>query len=372
MLSVMMGCAYTASLTAEVISLYVGSAAKEGIWQAKLDTDTGTISDLALAVEQTSPTFVTRDKTGEFWYSTASDPTQKSMKKKGLVVAYQRNAETGKLTVLNTQPTMGAGPCHVSLDQTGTCLFVSNYAGGSVTSYKIQPDKSLGEPVSHIQHVGSSVHPRRQKSPHAHSAYAGAENRFVYACDLGTDEVVTYALDVEKAKLSAVGATKISPGAGPRHMDFAHTTNRAFVLNELAMSVDVFERNTEDGTMKLLGDYPVLEKAQTEMSCSELRVSDDDHFLYTANRDLADKGRDSISVFRIHKDAKLERIQTIPAGIWIPRHFDITPDGKCLVVAGQRADALSVFRRDPETGKLSLVSNDTRVKAPMWIGFLGQ
>jgi len=355
---------------AETVNLYVGTSATEGIWQAELDTETCQLGDLQLAVEQVSPSFVVKNKGGEFWYSTASDPTEKSMKKKGLVASYQRDAETGALTLLNTQPSMGAGPCHVNLDQTGTCLFVANYAGGGITSYKLSEDKSIGTPVSVIKHVGSSIHPKRQKSPHAHSSYMSADNRFLYVCDLGIDEVLTYTLDEETAKLRVVGSTKITPGAGPRHMDFSNDGKRAFLLNELAMTVDVMERDVLTGTMSKLGSHRVLAKAEEEMSCSEIRVSDDNRFLYTANRDLADKGRDSISVFKVKEDGSLQRIQVVPVGVWIPRHFDITPDGKCVVVAGQRADSLSILRRNVETGKLTPVSLSASIKSPMWIGFV--
>lgn len=356
-------------LSAETVDLYVGTRAAEGIWRAELDTESGELGKFQLAVEQVSPSFVAVGASGEYWYSTAIDPKGKSGKEKGRVAAYRRDMITGQLELINSQPSMSAGPCHIGIDKTESCLFVACYGGGGVTSYKLGEDKSIGEPVSVIQHKGSSVNPKRQKSAHAHSVYASEDNRFVYVCDLGMDEVLTYSLNSDTAELAPVGSFKVQPGSGPRHMDFSSDGKKGYLLNELTMSVDVLDRNVSTGAFTKKANYPVLPKQREEMSCSEVRVSDDDQFVYTANRDLADMGRDSISVFKVLDDGKLKRIQVIPVKVWIPRHFDITPDGRCLVVAGQRADSLAVFRRDVKTGKLTFVSKKSGLKVPMWIGF---
>ena len=116
-----------------------------------------------------------------------------------------RIREDDTLDPINTQPSEGTGPCHVSLDATGSCLMVANYGSGSVASLRIDEDGSLVKSNSAHQHEGSSINERRQKGPHAHSIYAGPDNKFAYAPDLGIDQVVIYSLNPESAK--ALGVT---------------------------------------------------------------------------------------------------------------------------------------------------------------------
>ena len=83
----------------------------------------------------------------------------------------------------------------------------------------------------------------RQKGPHAHSIYAGPDNKFVYAPDLGIDKVVIYGLDRQGARLTPAGAAVMPPGSGPRHMKFGKDGKQAYVLSELLLTVVVFDRD---------------------------------------------------------------------------------------------------------------------------------
>ena len=55
-------------------------------------------------------------------------------------------------------------------------------------SFSIEGGK-IGAVASLMQHKGSSVNKQRQEGPHAHSIYAGPDNKFAYAPDLGIDQV---------------------------------------------------------------------------------------------------------------------------------------------------------------------------------------
>jgi len=52
---------------------------------------------------------------------------------------------SGKLTLLNQQSTVGAGPCYVGVDKAGKNALVANYSGGSVAVLPINSDGKLGE-----------------------------------------------------------------------------------------------------------------------------------------------------------------------------------------------------------------------------------
>ncbi len=149
---------------------------------------------------------------------------------------------------------MGAGPCQISLDKDSSNLFVASYSGGSVTSYSLRNEdkpETISPPVSHDQHVGSSVHPKRQNKPYAHSIYTSADNKFVCSADLGMVQVIVYELDVEAGSLTPAGSVKTLAGGGARHMDFSPTGDKIFVFNELTISVSQFARDVETGALKL-------------------------------------------------------------------------------------------------------------------------
>jgi len=102
------------------------------------------------------------------------------------------------------------------------------------------------------------------------------------------------------------------------------------------------------------------------MTCSEIQLSSDGKFIYTATRDLKGDKRDIITVL---KTEDLSIIQEHPAGIWIPRHFGISPLGKWLLVAGQKSNQVVVHARDIATGKLTSTAHSVELKQPMWILF---
>ena len=58
--------------------------------------------------------------------------------------AFSFDKETGKLSLLNRQPTMGADPCYVATN--GKEVLTANYSGGSMSIFPLKKNGSL-EPV---------------------------------------------------------------------------------------------------------------------------------------------------------------------------------------------------------------------------------
>jgi 6-phosphogluconolactonase len=220
--------------------------------------------------------------------------------------------------------------------------------------------------VSHHQHEGSSVHPQRQTKPHAHSIYCSPDNQFVYSANLGIDKVMIYKLDSKSGKLTPTGAAKVPAGGGPRHMAFSENGKMLYVLNELTLTVSRFARDEKSGALKLDSTKPVMKEMAEGMSGSEIQVSTDGKFLYIACRDLDHKKRDVISVLSV---ADLRIIQEHPTGVWIPRHFGISPSGKWMLIAGQRDNKVVVHALDPITGMLEKTPHSVKLDKPMWILF---
>ena len=200
----------------------------------------------------------------------------------------------------------------------------------------------------------------------------GPANKFAYAPDLGIDKVMIYSLDPETASLRKVGAADTRAGAGPRHMKFGSNGKQAYVLTELFLTVAVYDRDPETG---LLGSSKQEVSSLPEgtdpggMSCSEIRVHPSGKYLYAANRDVKGAGRDSISVFEVLAGGRIKRIQNIPAKVEIPRNIGVDPDGKWLLVAGQRSGNVPVFRIRND-GTLQDNGNEVKVANAMCVEFL--
>ena len=341
----------------ESTKVYLGTQGRgesKGIYVCDLNTETGALSTPRLAATLGGCGFLAIHPGKKHLYSTARGD--------GNNVAAFRIREDYSLEPINAQPSEGTGPCHVSLDATGRCLMVANYGSGSVAALRIDEDGSLVKSGSAHQHEGSSINDRRQKGPHAHSIYAGPDNKFAYAPDLGIDKVVIYRLNPESALMKKVGAADTPAGAGPRHMKFSKDGKQAYVLTELHLTVAVYDRDPASGLLgKIRQNAPTLAKgADLEgMSCSEIRVHPSGRFLYAANRDVTGSGRDSISVFKVLANGEIERIQNIPAKVSVPRNIGVDPSGKWLLVAGQRSGNVPVFKI---TGNGKLVDNGNEVK----------
>ena len=348
-------------LSAAKIPVYLGSGSEEGISLVYLDSATGELSDLKNAVTTASPGSLVLSKNKNFLFSTGRVKGEKA----GFVASFARQSD-GSLKLVNKQSSMGAGPCHVSLDNDSQFLFVANYSGGSIASYKVDESGKISPAVSYHQHEGSSVNPKRQTRAHAHSIYSSPDNQFVYAADLGTDKVMIYKLDQKSGKLTPSGEAKVPAGSGARHMAFSAKGDQLYVLNELTITVSKFTRDKESGALKLETTKPVMADIGENMSCSEIQLSADGKFIYAACRDLDNKKRDVISVLSV---SDLSIIQEQPTGAWIPRHFGISPSGKWFLIAGMRDNKVVVHSRDPNTGKLSKTPHSVELEKPMWILF---
>jgi 6-phosphogluconolactonase len=336
-----------------------GGASKDpvskGIYVAKMNLDTGEISAPELAAETQNPSFLVIHQNGKFLYAVGELGGSG-----GTVTAYTIDRASGKLTKLNHQPAHGTSTCHVIVDKTGKYVLLANYGNGSVASYPINADGSLGEAISILQHKGSSVNPQRQRGPHAHSINLDATNKFAVAADLGTDKLYVYAFDAKTGKLSEHSDISMKPGAGPRHFNFHPSNKYAYAINEMHSTVTAMSFDPIAGRLTEIQTIPTIPIApEPNMSTAEILVHPSGNFVYGSNR-----GHDSIAVFSIDKKTgKLARVENEPTQGKTPRNFGISPDGKWLVAANQNTDSMVVFKIDPKTG--TLTPNGQKIDAPM-------
>jgi 6-phosphogluconolactonase len=344
---------------AEKVHVYVGTYTRgesKGIYHCAFDSQTGALENLGLAAETPSPSFLKIHPNRKYIYAVNESGA-------GSITAFAIDSKTGTLSQLNQQSTHGGGPCHLAVDRAGRFVITANYTGGNLCVLPIKVDGSLGEAVHVEQHKGSSVNPKRQKGPHAHSIDFSGDDTFAISCDLGLDKALIYRFDGETGKLVANDPAflKLAPGAGPRHFALHPDNQRAYVLNEINSTITACNWNGKTGALyasKTVSTLP--EGFAGNNSTAEIFTHPGGKFVYASNR-----GHDSIAVF----SADLALIEHESIRGKTPRNFAIDPTGAWLLAAGQNSNTIAVFRIDSETGKLEPVGDPTSVPTPVCIMF---
>jgi 6-phosphogluconolactonase len=339
---------------------------KGGIVAYEFDSRAGKLKTLHRTTGVEHPFFLALSPDKKFIYSIHAK--QFSGKENEHVAAYQVVGRTGELKLLNRQSAEGTAACYLDVDRTGKAVVVANYTSGSVASLPIKADGSLGEKVSFFQHKGSSVNPQRQKEPHAHCIVVSPDNKYVFAADLGTDQILCYKLDAVAAKLTANDPpfTKAPAGAGPRHLTFHPNGKRVYVINELLNSVTVFDYDASAGKLtetQTISTLPTDFKGTSY--CADLKITPDGRFLYGTNR-----GHDSIASYSIGADGKLTLVAIEPSLGKGPQNLAITPDGAWLLCANMPGNSVAVFAIDAKTGKLKSAGEPVKHTSPSCIMLL--
>ena len=205
------------------VGTYTGNNSK-GIYQYRFDEKDGSLTAMGLAAEIANPSFLATGPGRHHLYAVTESGNREGppSMRGGSVSSFSIDPKTGALTFLNSMPSGGRGPAHLTLDKTGKILFVANYGSGSVASFAIEDNGSIGAMTAMDQHHGSSVNPARQRGPHAHEVVVSPDNRFLFVPDLGLDKIMIYKIDLAKRSFTANNPAYVAvkPGLGPRHFVF--------------------------------------------------------------------------------------------------------------------------------------------------------
>lgn len=334
-----------------------------GIQAYEFNTEDGSLKPLSRTAGALNPFFLALSPDKKYLYATHAQ--QFGGKSSEQVASYEIVGRAGDLKLLNRQSAEGTAACYLDVDQKGKAALVANYGSGSVAALPIKADGSLGEPASFIKHAGSSVNPQRQKEPHAHCIVISPDNKFAYAADLGTDQILCYKLDPETAKLTPNNPpfARSPAGAGPRHLTFHPNGKRVYVINELLNSVTAFDYNPDTGTLTEKQTISTLpDDFKGTSYCADVKITPDGQYLYGTNR-----GHDSIAAYKIGSDGRLALVAIEPSLGKGPQNLAITPDGKWLLCANMPGNNLAVFRIDQATGRLKSAGKPIQQTGPSCI-----
>jgi 6-phosphogluconolactonase len=350
------------------VGTYTSKTSSKGIYAYRFDANKGQLTPIGVSAETVDPSFLAVHPNGKYLYA-VNEIGNFNGEVSGAVSAFAIDAKTGALKLLNQVPTRGAGPCYVSLDKSGSFLLVANYDSGSIASFPVRADGSLGTASGFVQHSGTGPDKERQEGPHAHWIGTSPDNRFALAVDLGLDQVIVYGFDPDKGVFTPMlsGFAKLKPGSGPRHLAFHPDGKFAYVLSEMASSVTVFSYKTKTGSFSALQTVSTLPNDYSgPKEAAEIAVHPSGKFLYTSNR-----GHDSIAVFSIdQKKGTLKSLGQVLTGGKTPRHFAIDPTGTYLLAENQESNNIVVFHIDPASGGLTPTGQTVEVPAPVCLTFV--
>lgn len=307
----------------------------QGIYTCEFDLKDSSLTPVKLVAETVNPTFLAFHPSGKFLYAVNES--------EATISAFALNAQGDKLTFLNSQPSQGGAPCHLSVDRSGKHVLAANYSGGSCLSIPIEADGKLSSSASFQQHQGPKTN--------GHAINLDAANRFALCCDLGLDKVISYAFDAKTGELTPHSELNTPPGTGPRHLAWHPNGKIAYVNGEHNMTVLTCAYDAQHGKLtqtQVLSTIPD-DVRRDAGSTAETVVHPSGKFVYVSNRDPYN----SIAIFAVDpENFQLSVVGHQSTGIKTPRNFAIEPTGQFMLVANQSGGNVCVFRIDQQTGEL--------------------
>lgn len=247
----------------------------------------------------------------------------------------------------------GADPCFLMLFDEGRYLLTADYSGGSISVFPVS-EGQLQERADLLEFEGSGPVKGRQESSHIHQIrqvpqIEGIEGEWLLASDLGADAIrMIYVSRISSMKHGeSIMPVHISDipcpaGSGPRHMEFSKDGRILYCIAELSGEVLVYKVSG-----KRKPAFKLVQRIQADEvnagGSADIHMHPSGQWLYTSHR----LENDGISIFKVLKDGKLEKIGYAHTGRH-PRNFMITPDGKLLLVACRDDRSIQVFRIEPD------------------------
>jgi 6-phosphogluconolactonase len=341
-------------------------ARSDGIYVFRFDTEAGKLTRLGLAAETANPTYVTFAPSRRVLYA-VNEIYRFEGEDTGTVSAFAIEATTGRLTLLNRVTSHGTGPCHAIVDATGQNLLVANFGSGTAAVFPLEADGRLRPASAVVSDTGRGPNPR-QATPHSHAINLTPDNRFAVVSQFGTDRLAVFRFDPREGSLTPTEPAHLAlpPGSAPRHLAFHPSTRTAYSLNEIDSTIAVLKYDAAPGTFSVRQTVSTLPATfNGRNTAAEVVVHPSGRWLYASNR-----GDQSIAVFAIDGDGRLNLVAHVPCGGRTPRGFSVDPFGRWLITANQDTHNLAVFALDAATGVPRPTGQSEEVRMAVCVKFL--
>lgn len=312
------GCRTTASRRARGRGLEVFDVSSSGHWTHRWTVPAGD-----------NPSYLLIDEARSALHCVHGDGSQ---------VSSFRIDGDGRLFRLGTQATGGTNPVHLALSTSRSWVLVANYATGSVVSFPVQENGSLG-PMAQLLELPDRAGPHKtqQQGAHPHQIVLDPSGRWFLVPDKGGDAVHTLELDEETGSLRLVATLQVAPGSGPRHLAFRSDGTMAWVVLELASQVLATRFDAATGRFEpFQRTTTVPDSFIGENTGAGIVLSRDERRLFVSNRGHGSVVRYDIAV----SDGALSSAVWTKAQGDMPRFIASLPGTDALCVANEDADSI--------------------------------
>ncbi len=343
-----------------LVGCYTDNNTSQGLYRFQLNVVTGEMTDLALYVEATNPSFTCSTNNGCYLSSEVQASDSPSLR-------FVPHSKSDTPIAKNSRPNAvipGDHPCHIAISPDQRLAITSQYSSGSFNLFTLTPTGHVEESVLTLKHQGSGPNKERQTQAHAHQAVFLKHSRQFATVDLGSDEICLYqypeSQPFNETSITCTHKIKAPAGSGPRHLVFSHNEEHCYVVCELSETVLVLSK---EQNWEIVQEIDVLPNEEKGEAAAAIKLSPDGRFLYVSGRHQS-----KLSYFAINEETrKLTHIGSISTFGHFPRDFSITPDGQWLVAANQHSNNIISYARDLETGKLIATGFELKIDAPVCI-----
>jgi 6-phosphogluconolactonase len=313
------------------------------------------------------------------------------------VMSFKVDAQSGKLTFLNRQPTVGAMPASITVDEERKLLFTANhgffdyvvkaietadgkwvekfeYDDSTVVQYGLEEDGSIGAVQDVHVLTGYGTDPNdspqggghAQASPHAHIVVIDPSGTFLVVCEKAGERIYVYRIGGRRLTLASV--YQCPAGTGPRHAAFDNK-GRMFMTCEFSSELWSFDFDSSSGVLKFIDKQSTLSGFTGRNETATLQVHPNGRFVYMNNR-----GQDDVVWYSISEDGHLKKAGRVELSKSedpkdATRCMTLSPDGAFLLVPDRPADVIRSYAVDANDGSLKAMT-EVPVQNPVFIQFI--
>lgn len=253
-------------------------------------------------------------------------------------------------------PGLCEDPCYVATD--GKYLAVANYSGGTLAVYSLLDNGGIAPLDTLVVSRAGGPDLVRQATPHVHCAVFTPDEQYLLFSEFSADAIGMLVL--ESGLGSVETAAELPADFGPRHLLFDADGTHLYVIGELSGDIVVFDY--ADGM--LTDKQRIKADAVDARGAADIHLSPDGKFLYASLR----LQNDGIAIFRVADDGTLTPAGYQHTGIH-PRNFNITPDGRWMLVCCRDDNAIEIYRRDTASGQLTDTGRRITLSRPVFAGW---
>ncbi len=276
------------------------------------------------------------------------------------VVTMALDAATGELAEV-ARRAVDASMTYVDLTPDRTRLLGASYGGGFAVGWPIR-EGVLGAEGNRVE------------LPNLHCVVASSDTH-AYLVSLGADAIAGCDVDSDGGLVERTRAAA-PDGSGPRHLVLSSANAVAYVITEFSGEVLRFAR-AEDGALTLTDTTSIVDPeaglshsryladpmAEHLIWGADLHLSNDESVLWATERNAS-----TIASLAL-QGGTLGSVTALRATEPQPRGFAVTPDGKHVLVCGERSTTVTLYRV-LEDGTLQPVHTEETGQAANWVRFV--